>query len=204
MTNRRYFTLAPFLRVVGRVERLAPAWVRPMHGSSMTGDTLQGYMTALRTQPFTFDGRLLGPASCQRRIASEIQSPGPLAERHAMLRGISRLFTLSRRRIPYEGIILPVRRWAVKGEVLSWYARIDVAAPIRNDRGSTLATAATCERINRFVILIMRRGCISAGSGGVSGGRIEGDRRRVDIFLLDGAAGDRGYSGSTMTQRQDS
>jgi flavorubredoxin len=50
----------PVLRVVGRVERLAPAWVHPMHGGSMPADTLQGYMTALRTQPFTFDGRLFG------------------------------------------------------------------------------------------------------------------------------------------------
>ena len=50
----------PVLRVVGRVERLAPAWVHPMHGGSMPADTLQGYTTALRTQPFTFDGRLFG------------------------------------------------------------------------------------------------------------------------------------------------
>jgi flavorubredoxin len=50
----------PVLRVVGRVERLAPAWVHPMHGGSMPADTLPGYMAALRTQPFTFDGRLLG------------------------------------------------------------------------------------------------------------------------------------------------
>jgi flavorubredoxin len=50
----------PVLRVVDRVERLAPAWVHPMHGGSMPADALQGYMTALRTQPFTFDGRLLG------------------------------------------------------------------------------------------------------------------------------------------------
>src|SRR5258708_3568363 len=50
----------PVLRVVGRVERLAPAWVHPMHGGSMPADTLQGYMTALMTPPFTFDGRLFG------------------------------------------------------------------------------------------------------------------------------------------------
>jgi hypothetical protein len=50
----------PVLRVVGRVERLAPAWVHPMHGGSMPADTLKGYMTALRTQPFTFDSRLFG------------------------------------------------------------------------------------------------------------------------------------------------
>ncbi len=50
----------PVLRVVGRVDRLAPAWVHPMHGGSLPADALQGYMTALRTQPFTFDGQLFG------------------------------------------------------------------------------------------------------------------------------------------------
>jgi flavorubredoxin len=39
----------PVLRVVGRVERLGPAWVRPMHGGGLPADTLQGYTTALRT-----------------------------------------------------------------------------------------------------------------------------------------------------------
>jgi hypothetical protein len=50
----------PVLRVVGRVERLAPAWVHPMHGGSLTADALPGYTAALRTLPFTFDGRLFG------------------------------------------------------------------------------------------------------------------------------------------------
>ena len=50
----------PVLRVVDRVERLGPAWVHPMHGGSLPADTLQGYTTALRAQPFTFDGRLFG------------------------------------------------------------------------------------------------------------------------------------------------
>jgi len=50
----------PVLRVVARIERLAPAWVHPMHGGSLPADTLQGYTAALRTQPFTFDGRLFG------------------------------------------------------------------------------------------------------------------------------------------------
>ncbi len=50
----------PVLRVVRRVERLAPAWVHPMHGGSLTADALPGYTIALRTLPFTFDGRLFG------------------------------------------------------------------------------------------------------------------------------------------------
>jgi hypothetical protein len=48
------------LRVVGRVERLAPAWVHPMHGGSLPADVLPGYTAALRSLPFTFDGRLFG------------------------------------------------------------------------------------------------------------------------------------------------
>jgi hypothetical protein len=31
-----------------------------MHGGSLHADTLKGYTAALRTQPFTFDGQLLG------------------------------------------------------------------------------------------------------------------------------------------------
>ena len=50
----------PVLRVVGRVERLAPAWVHPMHGGSLRADTLPGYTAALRTLPFTFDGKIFG------------------------------------------------------------------------------------------------------------------------------------------------
>jgi len=50
----------PVLRVVGRVERLAPTWVHPMHGGSLPADVLPGYIAALRTLPFAFDGRLFG------------------------------------------------------------------------------------------------------------------------------------------------
>ena len=50
----------PVLRVVDRVERLAPNWVHPMHGGSLPGEMLSRYIGALRTQPFTFDGRLFG------------------------------------------------------------------------------------------------------------------------------------------------
>jgi hypothetical protein len=48
------------LRVVGRVERLAPARVHPMHGGSLRADTLAGYTAALRTLPLTFDGKIFG------------------------------------------------------------------------------------------------------------------------------------------------
>src|SRR5262249_48845858 len=50
----------PVLRIVARVERLAPTWVHPMHDGSLTADALPGYTTALRTLPFIFDGRLFG------------------------------------------------------------------------------------------------------------------------------------------------
>ena len=50
----------PVLRTVDRVERLAPSWVHPMHGGSLPGEALPRYIVALKTQPFAFDGRLLG------------------------------------------------------------------------------------------------------------------------------------------------
>ena len=50
----------PVLQTVDRIEKLAPKWTHPMHGGSMTGDTLAHYIRALRTQPFTYEGMLLG------------------------------------------------------------------------------------------------------------------------------------------------
>jgi flavorubredoxin len=50
----------PVLQTVDRIERLAPRWVHPMHGGSMTGQTLAGYIAALRSQPFIYEGKLFG------------------------------------------------------------------------------------------------------------------------------------------------
>jgi flavorubredoxin len=50
----------PVLTVVDRIEQLQPKWTHPMHGGSMTTPTLAKFIQALRTQPFTYDGRLLG------------------------------------------------------------------------------------------------------------------------------------------------
>jgi len=50
----------PVLQCVNRIEKLAPRWVHPMHGGSMTGETLAHYTNALRTHPFAFDGTLFG------------------------------------------------------------------------------------------------------------------------------------------------
>ena len=50
----------PVLQTVDRLERLAPHWVHPMHGGSMTGQTLGRYIHALRTQPFAYEGKVFG------------------------------------------------------------------------------------------------------------------------------------------------
>lgn len=50
----------PVLQTVDRIERLAPRWVHPMHGGSMTGDTLAHLIAALRTKPFAYEGKLFG------------------------------------------------------------------------------------------------------------------------------------------------
>lgn len=42
----------PVPGAVDRIEKLRPAWVHPMHGGSMSGETLGHYIRALRTQPF--------------------------------------------------------------------------------------------------------------------------------------------------------
>jgi flavorubredoxin len=50
----------PVLRVVERVERMAPRWIHPMHGGSVPAVVVPRYLHALRTQPFVFEGRLFG------------------------------------------------------------------------------------------------------------------------------------------------
>jgi flavorubredoxin len=50
----------PVLDVVDRIEALAPEWVHAMHGGTLTGEALPGYVRALREQPFGFKGKLLG------------------------------------------------------------------------------------------------------------------------------------------------
>jgi flavorubredoxin len=52
----------PVLRVVDYLATLEPHWVHPMHGGSLPADTLPGYVHALRTESFAFDGRILGRA----------------------------------------------------------------------------------------------------------------------------------------------
>ena len=50
----------PVLQCVDRIERLAPRWIHPMHGGSLSQQVASNYVQALRAQPFAFDGRLLG------------------------------------------------------------------------------------------------------------------------------------------------
>jgi flavorubredoxin len=50
----------PVLAVVDRIEKMAPAWVHPMHGGSVPSEVLPAYIEALRTLPFAYEGKLLG------------------------------------------------------------------------------------------------------------------------------------------------
>jgi flavorubredoxin len=50
----------PVLSVVRRLEKLPLKWVHPMHGGSMSRQTLQYYIDALRSNPFEYCGRLFG------------------------------------------------------------------------------------------------------------------------------------------------
>src|SRR5436309_2155058 len=50
----------PVLQAVNRIEGLHPKWIHPMHGGSLTGELLAPYIEALRTQPFEYQGKVLG------------------------------------------------------------------------------------------------------------------------------------------------
>ncbi|MBA2442080.1 MAG: MBL fold metallo-hydrolase [Rubrobacter sp.] len=50
----------PVLKVVDRIEELAPSWIHPMHGGSLPREAIHYYLDALRNEPFAFDGRLFG------------------------------------------------------------------------------------------------------------------------------------------------
>ena len=50
----------PVLAVVNRIEKLAPQWIHPMHGGSLPREIIPSYVSALRNQPFAYDGKLFG------------------------------------------------------------------------------------------------------------------------------------------------
>lgn len=51
---------APVLHVVDRLEQFNLQWVHPMHGGSIPGEMLPRYIQALRSEPFAFEGSILG------------------------------------------------------------------------------------------------------------------------------------------------
>lgn len=50
----------PVLQAVDRIERLALKWIHPMHGGSLPQPLLSDYIRALRTNPFAYEGKVLG------------------------------------------------------------------------------------------------------------------------------------------------
>lgn len=50
----------PVFQCVDRIERFNPKLIHPMHGGSMSDQTLPRFIQAIRTEPFTYDGMLLG------------------------------------------------------------------------------------------------------------------------------------------------
>jgi hypothetical protein len=50
----------PVLQCVDRIEKFKTQLIHPMHGGSMNAETLTRYIHALRTQPFTYEGMVLG------------------------------------------------------------------------------------------------------------------------------------------------
>ena len=50
----------PVLRVVDRIEGFAPAWIHPMHGGRLPQEVVPCYTRALRTEAFTYEGKVLG------------------------------------------------------------------------------------------------------------------------------------------------
>jgi flavorubredoxin len=50
----------PVRHVVGRLEKLDPTWIHPMHGGSFERAAFGKYCTALRKREFAYNGMLLG------------------------------------------------------------------------------------------------------------------------------------------------
>jgi flavorubredoxin len=50
----------PVLQAVDRIERLTPQWVHPMHGGSLPKDVAAAFVQAMRSEPFAYEGKVLG------------------------------------------------------------------------------------------------------------------------------------------------
>jgi hypothetical protein len=62
----------PVRDVVGRVERLDPAWIDPMHGGSFTRELAPRFYRALQEQPFASRGTLSGGGRRVRNLVSPL------------------------------------------------------------------------------------------------------------------------------------
>ncbi|HZP32385.1 MAG TPA: hypothetical protein VFB23_03395 [Candidatus Acidoferrales bacterium] len=60
----------PVRRVVDRVERLQPEWIHAMHGGTLTGQIFPRFTSALREQPFAYNGELLGRAISPKGVVA--------------------------------------------------------------------------------------------------------------------------------------
>jgi flavorubredoxin len=58
----------PVRSVVRRIEEISPAWLHPMHGGSFTREIAPKFYTALRNEPFAYNGMILGRALPTRAI----------------------------------------------------------------------------------------------------------------------------------------
>lgn len=61
---------APVRTVVDRVERLQPEWIHAMHGGTLTGQIFPRFVSALREQPFAYNGELLGRVLAPRQVVA--------------------------------------------------------------------------------------------------------------------------------------
>jgi flavorubredoxin len=64
----------PVLEIVDCVEKLDVQWINPMHGGSLPKELMPSYTDALRSERFTFEGKLFGRVIPDRYLA---ESPSP-------------------------------------------------------------------------------------------------------------------------------
>jgi flavorubredoxin len=50
----------PVLQTVGRIEKMKPLWIHPMHGGSLPNEVIPRYIKALRSENFAYEGKIFG------------------------------------------------------------------------------------------------------------------------------------------------
>jgi flavorubredoxin len=65
----------PVRAVVDRVELLDPDWIHGMHGGSLARETIPYFVSALREEPFAYQGKLLGREVATAAEAGESSRP---------------------------------------------------------------------------------------------------------------------------------